>query len=163
MAKYDVRFSCGHTEIKDLVGKVVDRERKIEWMESQGLCSECYRAEQTQKTTQQSKSAGLPELEGSEKQVAWANKIRLQMIGIVQDTINGLTKGRGTTQIEEQIAKIGKDGILETLKANAKAKGANEEQTKKAVDQIQSLFNNLDRLNTFKTTTSAKWIIDNRI
>jgi hypothetical protein len=43
MAKYNVTFSCGHTETKELFGKHTDRERKIKWFEEEGLCSECYK------------------------------------------------------------------------------------------------------------------------
>lgn len=42
--KYTVKFSCGHEDRVDLVGKYVDRERKIRWYEESGLCYECYRA-----------------------------------------------------------------------------------------------------------------------
>lgn len=40
--KYDVRFSCGHTETVELFGKNADRQRKIAWFEESGLCSKCY-------------------------------------------------------------------------------------------------------------------------
>lgn len=43
MAKYQVKMSCGHTEIKELTGKNADREKKIRYYEEQGLCSECYK------------------------------------------------------------------------------------------------------------------------
>lgn len=43
MAKYTVKFSCGHTEEISLVGKVSERERKIDYYERYGLCSECYK------------------------------------------------------------------------------------------------------------------------
>ena len=41
--KYDVRFSCGHTETVVLYGKTSEREKKIEWYESKAVCSDCYR------------------------------------------------------------------------------------------------------------------------
>ena len=40
--KYDVKFSCGHTETVELFGKNADRQRKIAWFEESGLCSKCY-------------------------------------------------------------------------------------------------------------------------
>ena len=80
MAKYDVVCSCGHEETIVLYGKSSERERKIEWLENYGLCSECYKA-QMQKHEETSRKArkeafNLPTLEGSPKQVAWAEKIR---------------------------------------------------------------------------------------
>ena len=43
MAKYDVHFSCGHTETIQLFKKETERKRRIEWLEKYGICSECYR------------------------------------------------------------------------------------------------------------------------
>lgn len=40
--KYEVKFSCGHTETVELFGKNEDRQRKIAWFEESGLCSKCY-------------------------------------------------------------------------------------------------------------------------
>lgn len=42
MAKYLVKFSCGHEEYIDLVGKYDERKRKIAWYEENGLCPHCY-------------------------------------------------------------------------------------------------------------------------
>lgn len=87
MAKYDIKFSCGHTETRDLIGKVKDRERKIEYFEEHGLCSECWEAEkkrqfeeQNQKASEEAREYGLPELTGSEKQVPWATTLRQKFI-----------------------------------------------------------------------------------
>ena len=43
MAKYDVNFSCGHKEQRELFGKSVDRQKKITYWEEYGICSECYK------------------------------------------------------------------------------------------------------------------------
>lgn len=43
MAKYQVTFSCGHTETINLGGKDKDRHRKIAYYEEHGLCSKCYK------------------------------------------------------------------------------------------------------------------------
>ena len=43
MAKYDVHFSCGHTETKELYGKVSIRMERIAYWERWGVCSACYR------------------------------------------------------------------------------------------------------------------------
>ncbi len=87
MAKYEITFSCGHTETIQLVGKISERERKIEYFENHGLCSECWEAEkkrqfeeQNRKAAEEAKEYGLPELTGTEKQVAWAITLRQQFI-----------------------------------------------------------------------------------
>jgi len=83
MAKYEVNYSCGHSAEIQLFGPTKARYRKIEWLEESGVCPECYKAQKdaeraaaTQKAAEEAKSSGLPELIGSEKQVAWAESIR---------------------------------------------------------------------------------------
>lgn len=41
--KYRIKMSCGHEDVVDLDGKGSDRERKIKYFESFGLCKECYK------------------------------------------------------------------------------------------------------------------------
>lgn len=43
MAKYNITYSCGHEGCTELFGKVTERERKIKWYETKGLCPECYK------------------------------------------------------------------------------------------------------------------------
>ena len=43
MAKYTIKMSCGHEQEVALVGKNSERERKIRYFETQGLCKECYK------------------------------------------------------------------------------------------------------------------------
>lgn len=78
MAKYYVQCQTCGTEIRvDLVGKVKDREWKLDnftW-----ICDECKEKDRQEKNAiaaADAKAKGLPELEGSEKQVAWANTLR---------------------------------------------------------------------------------------
>ena len=82
MAHYDVGYACGHSQEVELFGKTSARYEKIEWME-RGLCPDCYRAKKQEEREQEneraaklSESLGFSELEGSEKQIAWATTIR---------------------------------------------------------------------------------------
>lgn len=163
MAKYDITYSCRHNGTVDLVGKHTDREQKIAWYEQTAVCPECYKAQQLKAAEAKTASLGLPELDGSEKQVAWANTLRLRMIPIIEDTISGLSRGRATSPIEAKLAELGRDGLVSELVANAKAKGATGDQISAAKKSLINLLDEIARLNTLKTTTSAKWIIDNRI
>jgi len=93
MAKYDVTYSCGHSERVKLFGPTRDRERKIEWMESR-LCYDCFRAKlerdrlaASAAAAQQAEENGLPPLIGSEKQVAWAETIRLRRLSELDDSV----------------------------------------------------------------------------
>ena len=52
MRLLNVNFSCGHSDTIELFGKVSERMSRIEWLEKEGLCPECYEklcAEQAEK------------------------------------------------------------------------------------------------------------------
>jgi hypothetical protein len=92
LAKYSVEHSCGHTETVQLVGKHKDRERRIEWLENHAVCSECYATKRDAERTaanaaaaQANAAAALPELTGSEKQIAWAESIRKPVCDVLRD------------------------------------------------------------------------------
>lgn len=83
MAKYTITHACGHTEDVNLFGKHADRERKIAYLESID-CRSCWDAAQAAKAHE----AGLPELSGSPKQIAWANGIRNRILAEADSCIN---------------------------------------------------------------------------
>ena len=114
MAKYDVRFSCGHTVTVQLYGKESDRQRTIEWYKNYGLCPECYKkkiAEEKQaaadEANAEAKKMGLPDLKGSEKQVAWANTIRGSIMKEVNEDLD---------RSYRQLKKAEKEGRTEFVK-----------------------------------------------
>lgn len=81
MAKYTVTCAdCGEEFTVQLVGPHKTRDWKLnnwEW-----VCDECARKrreEQNRKAAESNSEAGLPALEGSQKQVAWAESIRQKM------------------------------------------------------------------------------------
>jgi hypothetical protein len=78
MANYDVTYSCGHDGVIKLYGKHEDRTRKIEWMKDHQLCPKCAKKQQQVSFLGELEKHGLsvPELTGSEKQIAWADDIR---------------------------------------------------------------------------------------
>lgn len=104
MAKYNVTYSCGHSDTVQLYGPGRDRERKIEWMEESGLCPDCYKAKMQAQRDAAHKEAGekaasylstrpdLPALVGSEKQIAWANTIRAGILADAEKYGEALTK-----------------------------------------------------------------------
>lgn len=49
MAKYTIMMSCGHEDTVELLGKGSERQRKIEYFESYGLCKECYKKQMGEK------------------------------------------------------------------------------------------------------------------
>ena len=97
----------------------------------------------------------MEELKGSEKQVAWATKIRREMITSLTDRLNGKLNGR-LEATKEMIKEKGKDGMLAML--NSMPAGKKEA----AISKWNQIFEEIDKLERAKTETSAKWFIENR-
>lgn len=89
--KYDITYSCGHAGTVELYGKTSERESKIRWYETTAVCPECYKKQQEEAAETITKY-DLPELEGSEKQVAWAKKLMESAITVLE------TEGRKTAE-----------------------------------------------------------------
>ena len=87
MAQYTVTHSCGHAETVHLYGRAADRQRRIEYLESLGLCGDCFAARRQQQREQASSEAekwsadnGLPALDGTERQCTWAESLRREKL-----------------------------------------------------------------------------------
>lgn len=87
MGKYEITYACGHTEERQLYGKIKDRESKSSWLETQ-KCYECQKEEKNRKAREDNAKLGLPKLIGSEKQIAWAETIRAEKIKFLDETLN---------------------------------------------------------------------------
>ncbi|MCP9496091.1 MAG: hypothetical protein MSG64_16710 [Pyrinomonadaceae bacterium MAG19_C2-C3] len=92
MAQYSINYPCGHTLTEQLYGKIDERYRTIAYRESNGLCGECFaakkvemRAEENKAAAEESHTLGLVQLEGSEKQVAWATTIRKKSLDEISE------------------------------------------------------------------------------
>lgn len=92
MAKYTVIRACGHKETIALFGPNKQREWRLENIEPTKLCAECWqkdverkREEETKKAAEEAKDSGLPELVGTEKQIAWAERIRIQLLSTLEE------------------------------------------------------------------------------
>lgn len=80
MAKYDIKYSCGHTGRIELFGKTCDRERKIEYLEKYGNCPDCYRKQVEKDMIEFENKYDLPKIDGvSEKQIHYASKLRYEL------------------------------------------------------------------------------------
>jgi hypothetical protein len=139
MAKYDVIYNCGHAGRVDLIGKVKERERKIKWMESSGICPECWEAEkkrqheaEAQKAAAEADELGLPDLEGTEKQIAWALTLRKEWISKIEKNI---------AMAEKKI----ENGVVDAEKGKKVLAGIREEMENRLIAE-----------------TSARYWIDNR-
>lgn len=86
MAWYYGTYSCGHEGRVQVYGPSKDRQWKAD-SEFGKVCPDCYkeflaqkREEETKKAMELAKAMDLPPLQGTEKQVAWAEKIRQNLI-----------------------------------------------------------------------------------
>ena len=110
--KTTVTCKCGHTITIELFGENEERERKIAWQEG-SLCPECYRAAQAKEAAKSASEDNLPELTGSEKQVAWAMRIRADRVKEARDLAEG-TKARNA-----RILALHPDKAEDAAKADA--------------------------------------------
>jgi hypothetical protein len=83
---------CGTTIT--IGGKSYNRQRAdryAAYLQERGdICDQCQRDEwqrENEKAVASSTAAGLPTLSGSEKQIAWASKIRLQMLPEIEKAV----------------------------------------------------------------------------
>lgn len=85
MAKYTINYTCGHTGRIELFGKHANRENRINWLENNSVCTDCYKAAKEAERAAEAKIAaeknkGLPQLIGTPKQIAWAETIRAEIL-----------------------------------------------------------------------------------
>jgi hypothetical protein len=82
--KYQITHKCGHEVTLNLTGPFKERESRIEWLKNHD-CTECYR----KAARANAKAENMVELQGTEKQIAWAETIRAkkldQIANIVED------------------------------------------------------------------------------
>lgn len=127
MAHYDITHTCGHDERIELFGKTSERERRIEWLQERP-CTECWKKERAAEAeARKNKEAAMivekldndaadainaisnatRTLEGSTKQVAWAEDIRAKCITEIIDRLHNLVAripGKATAQQSAEFA-----------------------------------------------------------
>lgn len=86
MAWYYGTYACGHEGRVNIIGPVKDRQWKAD-REFSKMCPDCWkkhleekRERENREAAEKAKEMGLPQLEGTEKQIAWANTIRQKVI-----------------------------------------------------------------------------------
>ena len=73
--KYSVKLSCGHKDMIEIAGSDKEIRRKKQYYRNFRICRDCYKKRQQEKIA--NANEGLPKLKGSEKQIIWANQIRM--------------------------------------------------------------------------------------
>lgn len=153
MAKYGITYSCGHPGSVQIVGPIADRAGKVAWYEQHGICPACKtarheaeRAAANAASRATNAAEGLPALEGSPKQIAWAETIRREQI--------------------DKVLAFAADGVVARLIANAvrhlRRSGMSKDQAA-AVPEIAAVTAaHADAVARLSAERSAKWWIDNR-
>lgn len=126
MAWYYGTYSCGHEGRVNIIGPFKDRQWKAD-REFSKMCPECWqkhvekeRERQNEEAAEKAKEMELPELEGSERQVAWANTLRQKLIDrfskLAEDKaeVNKLNKLYELNVTAEDILKI-RDYIITNI------------------------------------------------
>lgn len=76
---YTATYKCGHEGEVFLRGTPSKNRETLEWLRTK-ICPKCSRAEEyaieSEQAAKEAKEKGLPELEGSEKQIKWAESLR---------------------------------------------------------------------------------------
>lgn len=83
MASVYITYMCGHTEKAYFEGSVKAATRKAEYVGERKLCPECLEKEREKErelAEAAAKKEGLPDLDGTEKQVNWAVTIRNKIL-----------------------------------------------------------------------------------
>ena len=136
---------CGRTFTREKIcGNRADANEWVSWAEDHpGLCPDCWREELEEdrraasaRSAKENAEHGLPSLVGSEKQIAWAEKIRNEYVK---------ASDKLAAQFEESYQR-------------AKARGREDaDELKNKLDQVYSTFRQ-----AFFAETSAKAWIDAR-
>lgn len=161
MAKYTVSHLCGHDHTHQLTGPQRTREYRLERLAGED-CPDCQstaweanrQAKQAADAAVAAK-AGLPSLEGSEKQIAWANTIRADLLRSVAQAITQLERSPNQTLV--MIAKACK---VEDIAAIAALADAVIESGDPGSPEFGAMLTAAVEL--VNTELSAKWWIDNR-
>lgn len=93
MAKYKITYKCGHQKEVQLFGKYTEREKKIAWYATID-CPDC----EAENQKEMAEKAGLPQLTGSDKQVAWATKLRNNALDILNAQVAAISNEQNRTK-----------------------------------------------------------------
>ncbi len=173
MARTYIKCATCEAEIKVIASSRKEVNQKAAWYVSKGtVCPVCWKTEQDKKraaelivATEEAISEELPELQGSEKQIAWATTIRHKLLNNIQlayenkaekfyfawSAIESLLGKDMLNQLDNEFASLGLNTFSERYnhKQEFLVQFLNSDRMLRALDSLQS-------------KTSANWWIDNR-
>lgn len=153
MARYEVTRACGHIEYVALFGKHKDREWRLENIESQKLCRECWQAElerrrqdETAKAAAEARESGLPELVGTEKQVAWAERIRMTILAKLDELATNAARKRDELQERFGISLEEFDAAVRAIQGKTSASWWIEHRDMTAYELARVVYREIEKL-----------------
>jgi len=105
MASYKVNHTCGHVVSHNLVGPHRYRESRLAYLE-RGECFDCFKQHSTEVAKEQAEELELPQLVGTEKQVAWAETLRIEKLNDIDTTVERLKQSKEYAQILVAVEEI---------------------------------------------------------
>lgn len=94
--RYHIVYKCGHEENVNLNGRQ-NSQNYADWLAA-GVCKECYQAQKLAERKAYNEAEGLPELTGTERQVAWADKIRYELHKKIKNVLNVYYEDEGKSE-----------------------------------------------------------------
>lgn len=148
MAKYTIKYPDGEQEEIQLFGKLDERYRRIDYLEKYGKSPkqrEVERQLQTEDAKAKAIEKKLPELKGSEKQIAWAVRIRDKMLDEANDYLDKLNIADVYLDIADEDVKSEWQERIDTIKNNAKSDIFRETSSSWWIDNRDSFGDRLVR------------------
>ncbi|WP_039241244.1 hypothetical protein [Clostridium botulinum] len=146
MAWYYGTFSCGHEGRVNITGPTKNRQYLAD-RKFTGMCEDCWeehlQAERERKNKEAEEKAmemELPELEGTEKQIAWANTLRQKLI----DKFDSILEQTGKriflkTHLEEDYERK----VEELQKIERLLQGAIEKDIQQKIERYENKIENI--------------------
>lgn len=140
-----IAFSCGHEGDVRLNRNKKEAEKLEAYFAEKGLCWECRKQADLALVA----DLGLQDLEGSEKQVAWAGDIRAQVVGNLTRKLGGIN--------EMLVAMTAPPAGLEKLMAALSIKVAKEWIENK--DKLNKIVKGVESIKTAEMESSEKMVL----
>jgi hypothetical protein len=137
---------CGDEYSVQMYGNRRDRDRRIRnW---NGVCDECLekqREKARQEAAEEAEQWGLPELNGSEKQIAWAITIRMRILNDIQDCFEKYDDLATDNRLDQDDAKYieRQNDIITALCENQSAAWWIDRRSAIAENLIETIYNSL--------------------
>lgn len=97
---YEVKYACGHVGTVNITGKSSERENRLNYLATCD-CVDCHKAKKEQECQAFEAAEKLPQLSGSEKQIAWAKTIRREKLNEIKEFLNRFKSDEGTKAFED--------------------------------------------------------------